>query len=391
MKTKSSLFSLFFLVTVVLQAQRFDFKFKFDGVDREFILAKPSGATPASGYPVVMMLHGTTGDGEKFYNLSGFKELGEKEKFISVFPSSLAYCYIGDMGFNVTNTKWNNGDLQANKCTNRTQDFKDDVKFIRKVIDTVSKRMNVNPKMIFISGFSNGSVMTNKLAVEASDLFSAAASNAGALSNLDSAKPLRYIPVYQTFGTQDQYLIEAFGRSLPFNDSLINYLVPLSRTALGAFNISNTYTNNKTANLYHYYFEKPKSSTQKNYYYYSFIKDLDHEFPNGVNHPVVAAVLYWEFFKQAIAKTTPYNAVLQPIKPLKIYPNPSNEIANIVVPDYWKEVDLTIINTMGECVWNKKSLKSHMLAISKHQMGNGMYTILASCKTECYMGKLIFQ
>ncbi len=138
------------LQTAFLQS-RVDFKFIFDGVNREFIISKPSGPVPAGGYPIVMMLHGTTGDGERFYLSSGWKELGESEKFISVFPSSLAYCYVGDLGFNVTNTKWNNGDLQSNKCRNQVQDFKDDVKFLRKVLDTLdfwcARRLVARPQL----------------------------------------------------------------------------------------------------------------------------------------------------------------------------------------------------------------------------------------------------
>jgi hypothetical protein len=60
---------ILFLVTIFLNffnadsQTRVDYKFKFDGVDREFIVSKPSGPVPSGGYPMVMMLHGTTGDG----------------------------------------------------------------------------------------------------------------------------------------------------------------------------------------------------------------------------------------------------------------------------------------------------------------------------------------
>lgn len=64
---------------------RRDFTVNFEGVNREFIVVRPSGVVPAGGYPVVFMLHGTSGDGEKFYQGSGWKEKGEAEKFIRFF------------------------------------------------------------------------------------------------------------------------------------------------------------------------------------------------------------------------------------------------------------------------------------------------------------------
>ena len=86
MKIKQS-FSIILIILLPLSifAQRFDVKFNFDGVEREFIVVKPTGAVPAGGYPVVFMFHGSSGDGEQFYNTSKWKERGEIEKFITVF------------------------------------------------------------------------------------------------------------------------------------------------------------------------------------------------------------------------------------------------------------------------------------------------------------------
>ena len=168
--------SIFILQKDLLGQQRFDVKFNFDGAAREFIVVKPSGAVPTGGYPVVFMFHGSSGDGEQFYNTSKWKERGEIEKFITVFPTALKYCVL-NFANNVpaVTTKWNNGNLQEDKCPNVTQVFKDDVKFIRKMLDTIKLTFTVNPKKIFASGFSNGGAMVAKLAIEASDVFAAVA------------------------------------------------------------------------------------------------------------------------------------------------------------------------------------------------------------------------
>ena len=61
---------------------RTDFTLKLDGADREYIVVKPSGIVPQGGYPVVFMFHGTSGDGEQFYNSSNWKEKEKKRSLL---------------------------------------------------------------------------------------------------------------------------------------------------------------------------------------------------------------------------------------------------------------------------------------------------------------------
>ncbi|OWY22725.1 hypothetical protein C7N43_22635 [Sphingobacteriales bacterium UPWRP_1] len=63
-----------------------------DGFNREYYVHVPLSYTPNSAIPVVFMLHGTSGDGDKFYNTSWWKEVGEAENILTVFPSSWQHC-----------------------------------------------------------------------------------------------------------------------------------------------------------------------------------------------------------------------------------------------------------------------------------------------------------
>ena len=45
-----------------------------DGVQREVVLHVPDSVDGSSDVPVVFMLHGTSGSGHKFYNISGWVE-----------------------------------------------------------------------------------------------------------------------------------------------------------------------------------------------------------------------------------------------------------------------------------------------------------------------------
>ncbi|MGB3083099.1 MAG: alpha/beta hydrolase-fold protein, partial [Saprospiraceae bacterium] len=150
---------------------------------------KPSTAPPVGGYPVVFMLHGTSGDGEKFYNISGWKELGQAENFITVFPSSLSWCFVED-GIEKHNTRWVNGNVTENPCAGPPQDYIDDIKFLKLLAGRISDTFPVNKTQIFACGFSNGSAMIHKMAVDAGDVFAAVAGTSAFLSPADSSKPL---------------------------------------------------------------------------------------------------------------------------------------------------------------------------------------------------------
>ena len=73
-----------------------------DGVVREVVLHVPDSVNGSQDVPVVFMLHGTSGDGDKFYNISGWKEKADQEGFIAVFPSALTYCFGEDEDYDLS-------------------------------------------------------------------------------------------------------------------------------------------------------------------------------------------------------------------------------------------------------------------------------------------------
>lgn len=107
--------SIFCLSVCSLSAQilewqqgRNDYFISFEEVNRHFIVHVPQTYNEMDSVPIVFVFHGTTGDGERFWKISKWKELGEEEGFISVFPSSWHYLVtrVGHM-----QTKWNTYEL----------------------------------------------------------------------------------------------------------------------------------------------------------------------------------------------------------------------------------------------------------------------------------------
>ena len=114
---------LIFLQILILQAgiaqERKDYTIVVDDKLREFIVVKPTGEVTIGCYPVVFMFHGTSGNGNEFYNISGWKEKGQVEKFITVFPTSLKYCILNFPNNNpAILTRWVTGDLIQDQCPN---------------------------------------------------------------------------------------------------------------------------------------------------------------------------------------------------------------------------------------------------------------------------------
>ena len=161
------IFTFLFLIGIhnTIGAQkRFDFTLISENIVRDYIVTVPTGVAPAEGWPLVIMCHGTGGQGDKFYEISKWKELGQLKNFISVFPSALQYCIIEDSVPTVT-TKWNCKDIPEILCPN--QNIKDDVLFISSMIDSLIKNFpNINTQKIYFSGFSNGSCFGSKLSIE---------------------------------------------------------------------------------------------------------------------------------------------------------------------------------------------------------------------------------
>ncbi|MFA7338840.1 MAG: PHB depolymerase family esterase [Candidatus Obscuribacterales bacterium] len=139
--------------------------------------------------PVVIVLHGGGGNSSNAASMSQMSEKSDREGFLVVYPN----------GSGRTNNMltWNSG----NCCAYAMRNNIDDVGFIRKLIETLVATENVDAKRVFVTGISNGGMMSFRLACELSDLIAAAAPVAGAL-NVDS-KPANPVSIIMFNGMAD--------------------------------------------------------------------------------------------------------------------------------------------------------------------------------------------
>lgn len=283
-----------------------NYTINIDGDEREYVVSVPKSYTGESAFPVVIMLHGTSGDGERFYNISGWKEVGESEGIITVFPSSWRYC-INKMGEINNTTKWNTvPDCEWSFCPN--EKGKDDIKFLRSMINEINKVFNIDNDRIYLNGFSNGGQMAAKCAIEMSDVLAAVGENAGSFYLDTTYIPKRNLPTFIEIGDRD-YGPENVGPSAPLQllDTILatpglpgiaGRIHKFANSHIRNFLLAPAYTitGDTTLAVKAKYLPANGSSTYE--FDVIMVKNLGHIYPNGQNHPFRAAVNQWAWFKQ---------------------------------------------------------------------------------------------
>ena len=104
---------------------------------------------------------------------------------------------------------WNSG----NCCGYAQEHQVDDVAFFRALLDKLEKKYAVDPKRIFVTGISNGGMMSYRLACEMSDKIAAAAPVEGAQNT--PCHPSNPVSLIVFHGTAD-HLVPMNGGSTPF-------------------------------------------------------------------------------------------------------------------------------------------------------------------------------
>lgn len=274
---------------------RTDYQMPWDGQDRHFIVYVPQQYQVQKATPVVLMFHGTTGTGHKMYNRSQWKETSDREGFIAVFPSSWRYPIVGKG----QQTKWNSAGVQFAVAPGTK--LMDDVGFVRAMLTSITKSLNVDKQRIYASGFSNGGAfITTRMLPEMSNVFAALSAGSGMFReqvNMQHAP----IPVFQMLGTNDVDFANRLQAPMPntatqwINDPVYG---PFISNALSSLQLSTNYQENST-NTHSSLSYLQANGNHRGKYIFALIKNMGHVYPNGSNNPhgFIAAKRSWEFFK----------------------------------------------------------------------------------------------
>jgi polyhydroxybutyrate depolymerase len=159
-----------------------------DGLVRQYLLHLPPGPGPL---PLVMMLHGAGGSAEFAAEETGWSQLADSAGFAVVYPDGMPVRPDKKPKFLTNPQAWTDGSGRGRH---------DDSGFLIAILDDL--RELVNPKRIYVTGFSNGAGMTFRFAAEHADRIAAIAPVAGHCSVVDP-KPVRPVPTFYLIGDAD--------------------------------------------------------------------------------------------------------------------------------------------------------------------------------------------
>lgn len=126
-----------------------------DGRERSYIVHVPPHATTAESLPLLIVLHGSYGTGRKMQIGLGFDAYADTKGFLVAYPDA----YQGG--------RWNDG----RGTLESTQRGVDDVAFLTQLIDTIDANTSVDRRRVYVTGASNGGMMTYRLGCETQGIF----------------------------------------------------------------------------------------------------------------------------------------------------------------------------------------------------------------------------
>lgn len=141
------------------------------GLQRTYRVHIPLSHNKTKPVPLVIVLHGGGGTSEKMVKLTlgGFNKLSDQEGFFVVYPDGIG-------------KNWNDGRSKEETKYRAHKEKINDTGFISALIDYFIKVYNINPKCVYVTGISNGAIMSYRLACELSDKITAIAPVDGNLS-----------------------------------------------------------------------------------------------------------------------------------------------------------------------------------------------------------------
>jgi len=187
------LLSILLSFSVFTQEDHLQFSsFLHKRIERTYYLHLPPNFDDLSSFPLVMVLHGGgKGDGDEVANHFAFNEIADREGFIAVYPNGI-------------DSRWNDG---RGKTFNEQKGLKniDDVGFLSVLIDTMIANYKVDSNRVFVTGVSNGGMMTFRLGCEITSKLSAIAPVIANIPKdiIDKCSPDSPLPVLVMNGTED--------------------------------------------------------------------------------------------------------------------------------------------------------------------------------------------
>ena len=160
-------------------------KITSSGQERTARLVIPPGYDATKPTALVLVFHGYLETAEQIENISQMSVAAAGQNVIVAYPQGIS-------------VSWNAGKC----CGSSASQKRPDVKFVADLLDHLEQELCIDQKRIYAAGFSNGGMMSNRLACELSTRIAAIGPVAGPLA-IDECLPQRPMPVIEFHGTSD--------------------------------------------------------------------------------------------------------------------------------------------------------------------------------------------
>ncbi|MCP4301575.1 MAG: prolyl oligopeptidase family serine peptidase [Gammaproteobacteria bacterium] len=199
-----------------------------DGLEREYFVFLPSSYDNGEQHPIALFMHGygSSATGTEAEVSNGITRYAEEFGYVMVFPQSTWFMSDKSPEERWEVSSWNHISDGFDKgpegpiCTADAAVYPcppecgscgqcgwaschDDVGFLKKLVAKIATDFTVDSDRVYISGFSNGAMMANRIACEASELFAAVVLVGGRVESGFECMPTGALPLLQMNGGED--------------------------------------------------------------------------------------------------------------------------------------------------------------------------------------------
>jgi polyhydroxybutyrate depolymerase len=314
---------------------------------RKFVVYLPSDYQPTKSYPIVFSLHPGLSNAANHASNAKWHLVGDTAQFITVYPEGVRTSPTSQGGL------WNAYNQPSSVAS------VDDVGFLNLLLDSMFHRYSVDTCRVYLSGFSNGTMMIYRMACDFTNRFAAIAPLSGGWGygvdgfcgdgNCDgdvlpnctwemaqvNCQPQRKIPVIFMKGSLE-------GDNLPTCRGSVDSVnrVYWSNFLMCQQNIVDTFVAaNKTVIR-----ERFSNCADSSEFQFLTVVGNSHIW----HQPATA--LFWQFLKtkSSCNATTTFTPALIDQKKVAISPNPGSEVLLIQVPSHLTPAHLQVFDGSGQ-------------------------------------------
>jgi len=162
------------------------------GETRSYLLHRPTVLNAAQRPPLFIVLHGTHGNAAGIAGTTGFNRAADIRRFIVAYPNGTGF---------LSYLTWNTG-----RCCGSAMEAKaNDVGFIHSMIQELVRTAKIDPRRVFVVGFSDGGMMAFRAGCDLSTEIAGLAIVAGRMPDT-VCTARRALPIIAFGGTADNDL-----------------------------------------------------------------------------------------------------------------------------------------------------------------------------------------